>query len=266
MLGKLIWETSGDEILFKITFPDLFEYYLDQLKQKNSNNFFCRKKKFSNDLISALQHSIQNVEQLKDKLPFVIDDWSGDVLDQNYLNKLHRDWVKTGITYPKIISLLRVMKNADVHYRNINLDLHNLESSFNYEFVNYNTDPFQVENIFGKKITGFDFNNLMLGFDNLGRSTWEKFKNWDNNVNDTDTNDYQMLGGIVNFSLSRPLTRQPPLNYVEWCQYHNVEVTGTSISLGNIVDLNKKLTDIRKILIRNTDEQNNQFFFEISSQ
>ena len=266
MLGKLIWETSGDEITFKVTFPNLFEYYLDQLKQKKSNKFFCRKKKFSNDLVSALQHSIQNVEQLKDKLPFIIDDWSGDVLDQSYLNKLHRDWVKTGITYPKIISLLRVMKNADVHYRNINSDLHILESSFDYEFVNYNTDPLQVENIFGKKITGFDHDNLMLGFNDLGRSTWHKFVNWDNNVNDMDTNDYQTLSGIINFSLSRPLVNQPPLNYLEWCRRHNIEATGVSISLGNIVDLDKNLTDIRKILIRNTNEQNNQFFFEISAQ
>ena len=106
----------------------------------------------------------------------------------------------------------------------------------------------------------------MLGFDNLGRSTWEKFKHWDNNVNDTDTNDHQMLSGMVEFSLSRPLSMQPPSNYIEWCQHHNVEVTGASISLGNLIDLDKNMTDIRKILIRNTDEQNNQFFFEISSQ
>lgn len=266
MLGKLIWETSGDEIVFKVTFPDLFEYYLDQLKQKNFNKFFCRKKNFPNNLVLALQHSIQNVEQLKNKLPFIIDDWSGDLLDQDYLNKLHRDWVKTGIAHTKIVSLLRIIKNADVDYRNINLYIHELENSFEYEFVNYNQDPFQVENIFGKQTTGFNVDNLMLGFDNLGRSTWEKFRNWDDNIVDTDTNDYQILSGIIEFSLCRPLVQQPPLNYIEWCQHHNVEVTGASISLGNIIDLDKNLTDTRKILIRNTDEQNNQFFFEISSQ
>jgi hypothetical protein len=215
--------------------------------------------------VSALRTSIQNIEQLKDKLPFVIDDWHGDLLDQDYLNKLHRDWVKTSIAHPRIVSLLRVMKNADVDYRNINSNIHELENSFKYEFVNYDQDPFQVENVFGKQITGFNVDNLMLGFDNLGRSTWEKFKNWDDNIVDTDTNDYQMLSGIVDFSLCRPLVRQPPMNYVEWCKQHNVQIAGVSISLGNIVDLDKKLTDIRKILIRNTDEQNNQFFFEISS-
>lgn len=266
MLAKLIWATSGDEITIKVTFPDLFEYYLDQLQQKNANKFFCKKRKFSQDLVLSLQNSIQHIEKLKNKLPFVIDDWSGDVLDQNYLNKLHRDWVKTGIAYPGIVTLLRAMKNADVHYRNINSDLHALENSFNYEFVNYDQDPFQVDNIFGKKVTGFDIDNLMLGFDNLGRSTWEKFKNWDNNIADTDTNDYQMLSGIVDFSLCRPLTRQPPTNYIQWCQQHNVEVTGVSISLGNIVDLDQHLTDVRKILIRNTDEQDNRFFFEICSK
>lgn len=263
MLGKLIWDTSGDEILFKVTFPDLFEYYLDQLKQKNSNKFFCRKKEFSSNLVSALQYSIKNVEQLKDKLPFIITNWAGDALDQTYLNKLHRDWVKTGIAHPKIVSLLRAMKNADVHYRNINLGIHAIENSFDYECVNYDQDPFQVENIFGQEITGFNIDNLMLGFDNLGRSTWEKFKNWDNNINDSDTNNYQMLSGLVDFSLCRPLVNRPPLNYLEWCQQYNIHATGVSISLGNIIDLDKHLTNIRKILIRNTDEQNNQFFFEI---
>jgi hypothetical protein len=266
MLAKLIWENSGDEIAFKVTFPDLFDYYLDQITKKNANKFFCKTKKFSNDLVPALQNSIQNIGKFKNKLPFVIDDWSGDLLDQDYLNKLHRDWVKTGIAHPRIVSLLRAMKNADIDYRNINSNIHELENSFKYEFVNYDQDPFQVENIFGKQITGFNIDNLMLGFDNLGRSTWEKFRNWDDNIADTDTNDYQMLSGIVDFSLCRPLVRQPPSNYIEWCQHHNVEIAGASISVGNILDLDKKLTDIRKILIRNTDEQNNQFFFEISSQ
>jgi hypothetical protein len=266
MLGKLIWETSGDEITFKVTFPDLFDYYLDQLTQKNANKFFCNKKKFSNDLVSALQNSIQSIEKFKNKLPFVIDDWSGDLLDQDYLNKLHRDWVKTGIVHPGIVSLLRAMNNADVHYRNINSGIHAVENSFDYEFVNYSQDPFQVENIFGKQITGFDIDNLMLGFDNLGRSPFEKFKNWDDNIADTDTSTYQMLSGIIDFSLCRPMVRQPPPNYLEWCQKHSVHATGISISLGNIIDLDKQLTDIRKILIRNTNEQNNQFFFEICSK
>ena len=263
MLAKLIWETTGDEITFKVTFPDLFDYYLNQLTQKNANKFFCEKKTFSFDSITKLQNSLQHIEQFKNKLPFVIDDWTGELLDQHYLNKLHRDWVKTGLMYPGIIPLLRAIKNTDVDYRNINSTLHEIEKSFNYMFVNYKQDQFQVENIFGKQVTGFNVDNLMLGFNNLGRSTWEKFITWDNNVDDTDTNDYQMLGGSVEFSLCRPLIQTAPLNYIKWCQKHNIEATGMSISLGNIVDLDKHLTDIRKILIRNTDEQNNQFFFEI---
>jgi hypothetical protein len=265
MLAKLIWESTGDEILFRVTFPDLFEYYLEQLKKQNQNNFVCKKTKFSNDLILSLQNSIKSIKKVKDKLPFCITNWDGDILDQHYLNELHKDWVKTGIAYPKIISLLRMMQNLDVDYRNINLDIHNLENSFVYKFVNYDKDPFQVTNIFGENVTGFNLDNIMLEFDNLGRSSWEKFKNWDDNINDTDTNNYQMLGGAVEFVLRRPQVIHPPPEYVKWCQQHNTNPVGMSISLGNIVDLDKNLTNIRKILIRNTDEQTNQFFFEICS-
>jgi len=265
MLAKLIWESTGDEILFQVTFPDLFEYYLEQLTKQNRNAFSCKKTKFSNDLILSLQNSIKNIEKLKNKLPFCITKWDGDVLDQNYLNELHRDWVKTGIAYPKIISLLKIMQNADVDYRNINSSIHNLENSFVYKFTNYDKDPFQVTNIFDEKVTGFNLDNIMLESDDLGRLTWEKFKNWDNNVSDVDTNNYQMLSGVIKFVLQKPVIQTPPAEYIKWCQQHNTDLVGRSISLGNIVDLDKNLTDIRKILIRNTNEQTNQFFFEICS-
>ena len=106
---------------------------------------------------------------------------------------------------------------------------------------------------------------MVQPFDNLGRSSWEKYRNWDNNITDNDTNNFTMLSGLIELNLEKPIKRDPPKEYVNWCQTYNVPVVGKSISLGNIVDLECRLTDIRKLLVRNNNEQRNQFFFEICS-
>jgi hypothetical protein len=266
MLGKLIWENSGDELTFVPTFPDLLEYYVEQLAVKDANQFECSRSRFSPDKVTTLENNLALCAPLADRVPFEITEWSGDVIDQDFLNKLHRDWVKTGLKYPTLPLLLRSLKGLDTNYREINLNLHALESSFVFEFVNYEKDQFQVENIFGTDVIGFDQANLTLGFDNLGRSSWDKFKWFDGNAVDSDTNNYQMLSGLVELNLNRPMRQTAPPEYTAWCQEHGVGVTGASISLGNIVDLEKNLTSIRKILIRNTNEQSNKFFFEICSK
>lgn len=265
MLVKLIWENTGDEIEFISTFPDLLEYYINELDRQNSNRFFCKKSKFDYNAVSELRRCLAVMQPLSKKIPMDIDDWSGDVYDQSYLNKLHEQWVKTGIRYPKLPNLLRSMGNRDVDFRNINKNIHLLETSFDCEFINYKDDPYQIENIFGKNILGFTTDNLMLGFDNLGRSSWSKFINWDDNIFDTDTNDFECLSGCIQLNLNRPLTIDPPVDYVNWCNTHNIPVVGYSISLGSIVDLDKNLSMIRKILVRNIYEQTNTFFFKICS-
>jgi len=265
MLGKLIWECSGDEILFSPTFPDLLHYYVEQLDQSHKNSFKCSYSKEPLQLLSILQKNIQNVFRHSKKIPMEITDWTGDLYDQNYLNKLHCEWVKTGVKFPKLPLLLRSLDNSDDDFRNINTNLHKLEKSFFYRFVNWENDPHQVKNIFGNSISDFSRANLMLGFDNLGRSSWDKYRNWDNNVNYMDTDNFEMLSGVVELNLEKPMQRTPPKEYVEWCQHFNVPVVGKSICFGNIVNLEHTLTDIRKILVRNNNEQSNRFFFEICS-
>lgn len=263
MLGKLIWENTGDELTFVPTFPDLLEYYIEQLNQANANSFDCSRSRFKPNLITQLEDNLKLCAPLADRIPFEITEWSGDVLDQDFLNRLHRDWVKTGQKFPTLPLLLRALNGLDVNYRDINLNLHALESSFVFEFINYGADQFQVKNIFGTDVIGFDLANITLGFDNLGRSSWDKFKWFDNNARDSDTNNYQMLSGLIELNLNRPMRQTAPPEYIQWCRDHNVSVTGASISLGNIVDLEKNLTSYRKVLIRNTNEQSNKFFFEI---
>jgi hypothetical protein len=264
MLVKLIWENTGDEIEFIPTFPDLLDYYVNELDRQKANKFCCKESKFDYQIVDELQRCLAATQPLSTKIPMEIDNWAGDVYDQSYLNKLHEQWVKTGIRYPTLPNLLRSI-NKDVDYRNINENIHLLETSFEFEFINYKDNPYQIENIFGKSILSFDTANLMLGFDNLGRSSWAKFTHWDNNTLDVDTNNFTCLSGLIELNLNRPMKMDPPLDYVNWCHVHDVPAVGHSISLGNIVDLDKNLSTIRQILVRNTHEQTHTFSFEICS-
>jgi hypothetical protein len=143
---------------------------------------------------------------------------------------LHEQWAKTGIRYPKLPNLLRSIGNKDVDFRNINENIHLIEKSFEYKFVNYKDNPYQIENIFEKNILSFDTANLMLGADNLGRSSWNKFFNRDDNIVNTDTNDFKCLSGRIELNLNRPLKIDPPIDYVNWCQMHDVPAAGPRIN------------------------------------
>lgn len=266
MFGKLVWRRSGDEIKFSPTSPDLLMYYVATLNSTNANNFKLKSSQFNPEQISKFAKVMQSIEKVSDKIPFGIDEWTGNSFDQEFLNRLHRQWVLAGIRYPALPSLLRQMGNLDKDYRDINALLHRIESSFVYDFFNYELDPYQIDNIFGATILGFDRPNISIGFDNLGRSSWEKFCNLDNNVDDSDTNDFKKLSGLIQFNLGRPLSGCAPPEYIEWCKLYNVPVVGRTLSLGNIVDLTSKLTDLREIVVRNVNEQDDQFFFEICTK
>jgi hypothetical protein len=266
MLGKLVWEKSGDEITFSPTFPDLLTYYIESINSDRVNRFSLDSTKFDSNIVNKLLDCIKNISDLSKKIPFEIDTWNGNVLDQDYLNLLHRQWVLTGIKYPKMPLLLRKIGNLDNDYRDINNLLHKVEASFDYKFVNYTQDQYQIDNIFGPTVLGFDTANISIGYDNLGRSSWSKFRNFDENAVDQDTNDFEKLSGVIQFNLDRPLSGSAPKEYVNWCKLHNVPVVGHLLSLGNIVNLESRLTDLRKIVVRNVNEQNDRFFFEICTK
>lgn len=265
MKAKIVWLGTGDEIVFIPRIPDFFAYWFEQINVDKVNKFRLQKTKMDPENLSGLAQCVNSCRSLSNKIPFLIQQWIGDPVDQDYLNHLHRDWVKTGVRFPKLIELLKKL-GADHDWRNINFYIHEIESSFLYRFVNYELDPYQLANKFTKDILTFDRSNLELGFDNLGRSSFNKFVNRDHNVNDTDTNDRSILSGQVDLNLSRPMSGSPPPEYIRWCKENNWPVVGERISLGNIENLDQRLTSIRKILIHNVNEQNDQFTFEICSQ
>lgn len=251
MIGKIIWPRTGDEIPFRPVWPDLLEYYVDNLRSHSKNSFRRVETLISAEHPARLSENIERTSVVERHGIKILNDTNGDLLDQKLLNQIHRDWVVSGQKYPALPLLLRSIGNLDSEYRDINISVHRIENMFISQYCNYDKDPYRIDNPFGSKILGFDTNNIMIGFDNLGRNSWEKFMHWDLNIDDVDTNDFQQLSGLLDVNLFRPMKWQPPENYVSWCNQHSRPVMGNRVCLGTFVDLAEKLTDYRHIMLRN---------------
>ena len=260
MQARLVWSQSGDEIKLQVCWPDLFEYYVEQLADRNQ--FVVQDNTQPQDSLIKLQRCIDAIRQADKRLPLQITAWDQNLLDQQVLNQLHREWVQTGQQYPNLPVLLRHLK-LDQQWRGINEYLHDFEGSFDFECKNYTSDQWQVANPFGRDVLDFNTANVELGFDNLGRSSWDKFMSWDDNTNQDDTNDFRMLSGRLLISLNRPMSHAMPVEYQQWCQTRGIETAGRTIRLGNFVDLQSNLTKYRSIFLTNINEPGNQLILTL---
>ena len=262
MQARLVWLPSGDAIDFRVIWPELFLYWLGKLGADNS--FHMSAPSEADNYRQSLQSNINAIRYVPSALPTLIEEWPDDLYDQRSLNKLHRDWVLAGQRFPRLPLLLQRM-GLERAWRGINEDIHRLESSFAWQYQNYEIHPWQVPNKYGAKVLDHATANIMLGFDNLGRSTWEKFCNYDDDSFDVDTNNFEMLSGKIEINLGRPMSYTMPENYRNWCARHNVPEVGRHIRIGNFNDDPKTLKKLRGLFTSNENEPSHRIFFAIST-
>lgn len=250
---KLVWISSGDEIELVPYNQLLGEYYCTQL---NQHALVC-----DHSDVDASQH-----DQLLDYLQIVnqffaeknIDQKfeSGDPYDQQYLNDLHRKWVKFHLANPAIITVLANFDQSLVQkFRGINSTLHKIEKMFvqSYYGVEHGevltwTNPFDNS-------TAFSTSNIQIFYNDLGRNTYNKWINFDDQLDDIDTNDYKKLAAEIRVNLNRSEQLEAPDNYVQWCRKHGLnEIPGRWINLGDFKNLQENLADYRKLMVRNNQQ------------
>lgn len=256
MKAKLVWHGSGDEINIVPSRPDVFEFYVNSLNLDQRNQFNLQQTSIVPELLDQLRSDIESMKPLENKGIRVLTDWHGDLLDQDYLNRIHREWVLTGQRWPNLPLLLRSKQDLDKNFRSINSTLHQIEMMFASTYHNYSDDPYQVHHPFGSDILGFDLGNVMLGFDNLGRSFFNKWCVWDEVSPDIDTNDQIMLSGKLTINLNRPWQMLPPVNYMEYCNETNKPVLGRVVNLGVFECLGERLKTYRHLMLKNTKASN----------
>ena len=253
---KLVWNSTGDELEFIPDNQSLCEYFIGQL---NHCALTCVhddvRDSEPNRLISILTDINDFFVKHKVAEPFAI----GDPLDQKYLNELHRSWVKFHSLNPNIILLLRMKDEQLVaKFRNINKCLHQIEKMFSQIWLGTkNGEVVTFDNPYPHLLT-FSTANIQILYNDLGRTTHNKWINFDNNLDQIDTNDYANLSAEIQLNLNRPEQQIPPANYVEWCQQRGLSgAPGRWINLGNLVNLEQSLADYRQVVMRNT---NNEMF------
>jgi hypothetical protein len=188
-------------------------------------------------------------------------DPGNDWLDQSNLNILHERWVKLQYNHKNIVNLILKFPNDIINqFHNVNILIHKIENSVKIDYSNDQLTAWQTPNIFGPEISTFGTWQAEIHYQNLGRSNYEKWKNYDNNLVDTDTNNFTHIGGLINFNITHPITQLPPTNYVEYCQQHNISPYGNKLPLGNF---KISITELRHIFKKNVNIKNNTITFKI---
>ena len=257
MQFSLVFDKTDDTINFEAINSDLVNYYITSVNADNKNSFKIQNSKLSSN-IKYLQKCIIDTNDFfvnKLKKTTFTEFVNANIYNQTILNRLHMVWVKFQIENPSISSMLeKIDSNLLTKFRDINNVLHKIENTkfLISNFTSYNM--WSCENIFQSSIIDFNSYNLSINFNNLGRSTYNKWINHDDNAYDSDTNDFTTLSGELILKTSKSHTNTAPIEYIEWCQKHNVLPIGHTIGLGNLV---QSTQSAQKILYRNMQIESN---------
>ena len=256
---KLVFENSGD--CLNIEQNVLYEYFVESVNNEECNSFYCNSDTFDrvNDLSTQLLNNIRLVDKFlvsKLKMNTFTDFVDCDLLNQHNLNVIHERWVKLQITHSKICTLMDTVGLLD-DFSKINDNIHLLESGWQFVYQNYDKNVWTVANKFDTDVLNFNKNHISVAFHNLGRSSYNKWKYYDNNIEDIDTNDFTYISGQLQIHLGHPETLSAPVEYIQWCKQHNRKPIGSTLNLGNF---RHDISELRTIFLKN---ESNKFFLEV---
>jgi len=291
MQFSIVFENSGDSIPFISLNPNVLEYYVDQLAKNGSNSFRTTNPNYAKKINATIHELHAELEDTNSWLSQLFDQTittfsHNDYLDQSNLNYLHSVWVNIqnckldldskrqqanfqGLPeqlhdiypddnrFPILGDVVgKIGKKEKFDRLNTPL-IHGLETSFSNILFECINGWVEFNNPFPKNIITNDTCNLFLPFNHLGRTQYDKFVNFDHELEYNDENTFNELLGFVSLGLTTPQTRGFSKEYINWCKLHNVEPSGEKLPLGNIPDLLTNLTKYRIIVLRNTTAENN---------
>jgi hypothetical protein len=286
MKFSLVFENSGDSLPFESVNSEVLIFYVNQLNQQGLNKFSVVNQNLGKTILGKIEQFRACIVEVNTWLYDLADMKIGvyeieDYLNQDILNEIHADWVKSqsliyniqekrkqfnfsGIAeqiydkFPDDIQTLPLSTVIDrigkiEIYRSLNdPHIHSLENSFNA--IDYQVSDIWTivaDNPFPKNILTNDIANLSITFNNLGRTLHNKYTNFDMNLKYSDENSYDQLLGFVTLSLVPSQTIPLSMEYINWCKLHNKVPSGTQLNIGNIPNLYENLTKYRKIIFHN---------------
>jgi hypothetical protein len=293
MKFSLVFENSGDALPFEVKYNhQLLEFFIDHAN-KQSQNSFSNDGLLYRDLDKKLTHlhwaTSKTNEVLYDLIgkTFKQNTDLENYLDQHFLNQQHSDWVFSQYNDVNIDNLrfssnplqaqlgnklhelypddIRVIKTAPAleklgyifPFEEVNMAVHRLENSFvNIEFKadekwKVFNNPY-IDNITSNR----DIVNFSFGYTYVGRQYYNKFKMFDTKLEFPDHYNYEMLELAFQINLSRPETVPFSQEALIWAQSHNIKLIAEQLPIANVINLEDNLFKYRKILYRNSRDNN----------
>jgi hypothetical protein len=295
MKFSLVFENTGDSIPFEAVYNhELFEFFVEKSVSKDQNRFSDQQKiaqkvsKGLTDLHWALSNTNEVLYDLVG-INFPQSDNLETYLDQTLLNRIHAEWVfsqnhKVQVhqlrfshnstaarlgqqlhdQFPDEISEARLAV-AMQHigrifaYEDVNMAVHRLESFFSNNIEFSAASKWEVfDNPFRKTsmVSNPDRMNFSFGYTYVGRQLYNKFEYFDMNLDCEDHYNYETLEFSFNLNLQQPETVAFSPEFLAWCDRHDRRPMAKQIPVANMIDLDKHLTEYRKILYNNSQANN----------
>lgn len=253
-MPRLRWTQTHDAIELAVVDHGVYEYFVEQLNINALNQYTVSDLGYVS-LSQELQQRFDRIQSfVHDRLHLTDFDIEFDPSNQDDLNHLHSQWVKLHQRLPNIATVADRVFPGDL--KAINKLIHAIEeSTLNLEAVS--SDPnYIMPNIFGTGILRFGVYNISIAYNNLGRSTWQKWQNNDTTV-DTDLNNFSELYTTLRLHVARHQTYGPPAEYQKWCKQHGLPCVGSQMPLANFDKLDENLLQYRQLFYKNSLIENN---------
>jgi hypothetical protein len=291
----LVFDNSGDTIPYEVKYNhELLEYFVDQAHQHAQNSFSNERRLYKelDKKITQLHWAISKTNEVLYPLTGKFFEQQTNLenyLDQNFLNKTHCGWVFSQQDLIDIDQLrfanesdraalgnrlhemypdeIRVVKLAGIleklgyiyPYEEVNMGVHRLETVFNKTNLEFSAD--EKWNVFSNPhvetmISNNDVVNFSFGYTYVGRQYYNKFEHFDNDLCYKDHYNYETLEFSFQLNLQKPQTIAYSPEAQAWAQKHNIKLISTQLPIANIPDLDQNLFEYRKILYRNSRDNN----------
>jgi len=289
----IVFDNSGDTIPFEVKYNhELFEYFLSKVNSESQNSFSMGRDFYKevNQKITHLHWAISKTNEIfYDLFGFSFPEETNldNYVDQSFLNKIHCDWTFShdhtlnidalrmssnstrsyfgNMLHEQYPDEIRKIKTAPLlekigyiyPYREINMGIHRLENSFgNIEMKAENKWEVFANPFVDKMVTNNDVVNFSFGYTYVGRQYYNKFKFFDTELACSDNYNYENLEFAFQINLLKQETIPFSKESIDWANRHNIKLVAEQIPIANIVDLEDKLFDYRKVLYKNSQKEN----------
>lgn len=258
-MPKLRWTQTHDAIELVAIDHRVYKYFVEQLNSRNINQYTVSGLRYAS-LSQELQQRFTRIQSfVKTRLHLTDFDSEFDPSNQDDLNHLHRQWVKLHQKYPNIDTIANHALPGDMAA--INKLIHAVEEcTLNFEAISL-APHYTMSNPFGTEALGFGTYNISIAYNNLGRSTWQKWQNNDT-IADSDLNNFDELYTTLTLNVAQVETRLEPDRYKAWCAEHNLPCVGNQMPLANFDRLDENLLQYRQMFYKNSLVENNFIILE----